>query len=1254
MPNKLPSLFLVLLLISALPAQTIDALLSGAVTDASGAAIVGAEVSAENIKTGVVTKASTNDSGVYLFAALQPGVYRVTASHAGFRKTVLNDITLDVGARQSVNLRMEIGQLADAIEVTADAENALTYATSSVGGVITSQKVLQLPLPDRNVLGLALTQAGVSGNNFSGARIGTLNISLDGINVQDQRINSGVASPIFASTDRVQEFRIVTSPADAELGRGSGQIQMTTRSGTNTFAGSLFHFHRNTVLNANTWFNNQAGTDPLTGDAVAPRNNLIRNQFGGRIGGPIVKNRTFFHFLYEGQRVRQRTATTATVYTADARRGIYRFFPGVRNANAAAAAPTVDFSGNPTPPNSSAQLQSVNLFSRDPLRTAMDPTGQIQRMIDLMPLPNNFRTGDGLNTAGYTWSRRSTSDFNQFTVKLDHNLSDAHRLTFSWNFEDGKNQNSNLPSPLPNSPGGDSTSRDQLYSFTVTSTLRPNLLNEFRAGALRPRLQFRAPWEVFGNESLPSRGGQPYLLDFATVTDPIRADNDPQGRISPVYQYSDIVSWLKGKHAFRGGVDVKFVSTNGYNAFDTTARAVLGQGGIPVQNIANIAGIGVNATGATNILNELSGSLSNARQAFNSPGGANPVFLPGEAKQRTWKQRELAFFFKDDYKVTPNLTLNLGVRWEYYSVPWDSNGRAVAPIGGAAGMFGISGADFSAMFRPGLQNGSLTRVQQVGRNSPNPDTQLYNDDWNNFAPAVGITWGLPWFGKDRTVIRAGYSMGYERNSLRNIDTVAGDAPGLNVTGLDQRASYFNLAALNVPLPPPGAPLQLVPLDERAQSLPGYETGLRTPYVQNWNFSIQRQIVKDFTLDLRYVGNKGTKLLRASNVNEANIFENGILEAFNITRAGGHSPLLDRIFMGLNIPGVGVVDGVRITGSDAMRGVSTLQGYLANNQVGTFANYLNTNTAFTGQRGGLIRRAGLPENFISVNPQYSSSDLLGNYANSSWHSFQIEVNKRFSNGWTLLSNYTWSKALGEEDGDGQSLLDSYRTNRNRQLDKRLLDFDLRHVFRNSGTYELPFGKNKKFLGSAPKWIDWAAGGWQVGGIFNMFSGSPFTLTNAVATFNTTTDNTATATRPIDPHLGEVAMTGGGPVYFNGYTTVPDPSRASIASALIRNQSVLFAVQDAQGNIIAVNPVAGTLGNLNPRRFSGPGSFRLDLNLMKRVSITERYNLELRADATDVTNSPQWNNPTTNINSADFGRITGAGGNRIVVVSLRLNF
>ena len=265
---------LILFMAMSAAAQSTNASLSGTVLDPARARVVGVQLSAQNIQTGIVLTGVTNEAGVYVFPSVQPGRYKLTADAPGFRNYVLNDIVVDVSARMIINITLELPTTQASVEVTA-APDALAASTASVAGVITGRQLLELPLPDRDSLDLIKTQAGTLGDNFSGTRMGALNITRDGINVMDQYINAGLSSMIVNSVDDIEEVRVVTSPVDAEFGRGFGQVQMLTRSGTNEFHGSLYEYHRNTVLDANSFFNN------LRGD---PRDALIQNSFGGRLG----------------------------------------------------------------------------------------------------------------------------------------------------------------------------------------------------------------------------------------------------------------------------------------------------------------------------------------------------------------------------------------------------------------------------------------------------------------------------------------------------------------------------------------------------------------------------------------------------------------------------------------------------------------------------------------------------------------------------------------------------------------------------------------------------------------------------------------------------------------------------------------------------------------------------------------------------------------------------------------------------------
>ena len=1224
---------LILFIAASALAQTTNATLSGTVTDPTGARVPNVQVTAQNVQTGVALTNLTNEAGLYVFPSVQPGSYQLTAELPGFKTYVLNGITVNVSARMTMNILLELAAAQETVEVTAPIESPLAASTASVGGVINGRQIQELPLPDRDSLGLVLTQAGLVGDDFAGNRISALNVTRDGVNVQDQYINLGTTLTSFASVDDIEEVRIVTSPVDAELGRGSGQIQLSSRSGTNEFHGSLYEFHRNTALNANDWFNNLRGN---------PRDSLIWNQFGGRLGGPIRRQRTFFYFTYEGQRITNVSSVTSTTYTQQAREGIFRFFPDAQNANANAAAPTVDLLGNPVrPASATGPLQSVSVFKRDSNRPGPDPTGTVSKLMNFFPLPNDFRFGDGLNTAGYTWRRRSTPDFNHYNVRLDHAVNDRHRLNFSFLRETLEYPNFFLPQSFPGSPGGSFTNPATFYSLGATSTLSPTMVNEFHAGAQRTTYRFYAPWELpGGRQALPLLNGYNFLPVFGLGSDPIPTGNDPQGRIAPLYVYGDTLHIIKGKHEFKFGGELRFASSNGFSSFNVVPRVQFGVGldlvGVTGVDSTSIPGLGVNEGNAQALLLDLSGSVDNVLQAFNATGKTNLAFVTGVTQQRTFRQSEFSLFFQDDFRLKPNLTLNLGSRYEFYGVPFEANGRAAGLVGGSNGLFGISGTSWADLYHPEITNGSLTSVQLIGKNSPNPNVSLYGSSVKNVAPVIGLSWSIPYFGKDKTVLRAGYSVSYERNALVLVDDVAGDEPGLRSEVTFTSGNSLNLANIRLPLTPDGKPLDVIPLTDRTQAARAFQNDLRTPYIQNWNLSVQRAFPNELTLDVRYVGSKGTKLLRTVNINEVNILENGLLQAFQTTQTGGNSALLDQLFSGINL-GAGTI-GRTVTASAALRAFSTTRNMLANNQVGTFADFLNF-ADVNGERGGLLRFHGFPENWIVANPQFAGSDFVGNFSNSTYHSLQINANKRFSSGWTLLSNYTFSRTLGDLEGNTQSLLQSYRTGRNRHLEKHLLDFHATHVFRNSGEWELPFGPNRKFLSGTKGPLAQVIGGWQIGAIFNVFSGTPISLSSGITSFNQFGYDTPVLVGGLPKSTGHVTRTDNGVVYFANLQQVNDPGIGNLTTAQsLRGRSALKAIADSTGRIIAVNPAAGSIGTLSPSYLQGPGYFRFDVNLIKKFRITERWELLVRGDAINVLNHETFDNPITDINSPDFGRIT----------------
>jgi hypothetical protein len=1255
-------------------AQGTNAGLTGSIIDATGAVLPGVTLTLENSQTGVRLSTATNDAGVYLFPSVQPGLYLLAAEWPGFRTIRYNGLVLEVSAQVTHNFTMEVAGAPENVAVTADLNSPLAATTASVGGVINGVRVSDLPLPDRNTLGLVDTQAGIvrsPSNNgttehLAGARRLAVNVTRDGINVMQQLNNLGVNSVVYLSADLVDEVRVVTSPSDAELGRGSGQVQISTRAGTNEFHGSVFESHRNTALNANTFFNNQNGD---------PREFLIRNQFGGRLGGPIVRNKTFFHFLYDAQREVSKEAATSIAYTATARQGIFRFFPNVQNANFNATVPTVDIHGNPVrPASATGDLQSLNVFGRDPLRPAMDPTGTVQRLMALIPLPNNFRFGEGLNTAGYTWNRRETSDRDQYNVRIDHHFDDSHRLNFSWTRQTTSSLNGYAPQTFPQTPGGFFETHVNFFSGRATSVLTSRIVNEFYAGTQPARERYYASWEREGKAVMPVAGGIGYRPNFTAASGVANVfpvgppfGGVPAGSISRLSVFGDNVSWVSGRHTFKFGGETRFgVGDDAFVDVGVTPTAVFGADPrVAVTGFApaNVPGIGSNQAGAQNLLINLSGSLASYMHRFYTTGGANPVYeaIPeGRHADGDIYQKEFGAFVKDDWKVRPELTLNLGVRYEYYAVPWlsanNQGGGTPHVVGGSNGLFGWSGSSFADLYRPGPQKGPLTTIEFVGPRSPNPGKQLHQDDWNNFAPSAGLSWRIPYLGRDKTVLRMGYGLGYEKIPLFVFGNTVGLTPGTFAAAQFTSGQYLDLARIRLPLSPVGTPLDPIALTDRNQPIGVYDSELATGYVQNWNLSIQRELPGRMSLDIRYLGSKGTKLVRQMDINEVNIFESGILEAFLAVQSGGNSPLLDRMFNGLT--SAGAVIGTTVAAAQFLRSSSATRDFFANNHAGGFAEYLNNTNFANNTRGNLLRRANLPENLIVGNPQFSQARIAANLANSTYHAMQIELNKRFSSGWTLQSNYTWSRTLGETAGNSNPLIDVfYRNGRNRHLDKRLLPFHRTHAFKSNGTLELPIGPGKRFLNNGPGLLSRIVERWQIGGILNLVSGQPITLTTLTRSFNQYSNNaSASLVGPLPKSYGRVDYDAVGVVYFKGLGIVRDPASAALTAQQGLNQaSTMQAITDSSGQIIAVNAAPGKLGSIGPNYLEGPGQVRFDANLVKRVRIGEGKEFEFRVDAINVLNRANFDNPETNINSTNFGRITATlGGSRIIVLNARIHF
>jgi hypothetical protein len=1320
------------LVTAGLAQEGINATLNGTVSDSSGALIPGVEVTARNTGTGVTSTTITNESGTYRFPSLQPGAYEVTSMLTGFQTQTFR---LSLGTSQNIrqNFTLQVGAAAQTVEVTVAADALLTAAAASVGTVLPANQVVDLPLVGRNVIDLVTnTMPGVIGNGtastaFAGVTAnasGNVGMSIDGVTMNTQRYTQGLTTSFFINPDLVEEMRVVVAPVDVE-GRGAAQIQMRAKSGTNQFRGSATWNVRNSKLNAAAWNDNRIGANPIW---------YNRQQSTVSLGGPVIKNKTFFFALYDRQDQLQKQSIDSVVLTPTARQGIFRFFPGVNNGNADVIAngsgatrtvPVVDRAGNPLTQaqvGATGPLQTFNVFGDslnpgDPVRKGFDPTGNIAKIINAMPLPNAYNGAtaiggvsvDGLNTGVIRWVQRTTGSSaggngavldaynrNQINIKIDHNISQKYRLSGTWVRESHYTNNNDL-SPWPTGYNGEIREEPRVRTLNFTATLSPNLLNEFRYGDRLNELHWNPAIETPGVKDkalafMPVINGYPVYLRPSMFPNHVIGSQGDLGHTSPLTTYTDTMSWTHGAHAFKAGVEWRYGYTAGYQPAPVTAPnlglipvVVGGAGNVAVTGISSVPGLLTNnVTLAQNLLLFLSGSVSQVNQRFETWEPTDTKLLDYKTsynhagqpentrgKIRKVHQNEFNWFIKDDWKVRSNFTLNFGLRWDLFRVPYVQSGTdhywTRGPLDGNAGFFGISGRTFAEAFHNGGQvKADPTGIGLIGTNSKFPDLGMWPSDKNNFSPAIGFAWSPGFGGKDRMTIRGGYQIAYllPGNSLSWVDLDNRTLPGAEYAASDTGGStYRDLSSLSFPLLSPSSiPDKLVPaLTDHSTAQNFFAPNYVSPYVQTFTLAVTRQLPGSLILDLKYLGTRGVKLHSSINYNEPDFQYNGLQQALTTTRAGGTAPMFDQMFNGLNFgAGIGVV-GKDVTGSEALRRNTSFRADIAN---GNFRNVAATlNTANIGVAipagqtiaGGTLRSSGLfPENFITANPQFGVMEMRDNADSSNYHSLQTQVTMRPKHGLTYQATWTWSRATGSAPatGDGGGTVETYRDFLNRHADYTVASFQRTHNLRGYLTYELPFGPGRLIGSGSHGVLARTLEGWQFGSIFDVATGAPL---NVAAT--TTIDRTGTPDIVGSfPRTGKVAWGNPFGNYFSQtFYRVTDPSCAKVASNLTSFCTNTAIATDAAGqNIILQNAAPGQLGTLGLNPIYGPGSWNVDANLQKKIRIAETRSLAIRLDARNIFNHPTPGIPNLNINSGTFGQITTKTGNRTLAGQLRLEF
>lgn len=1156
----------------------------GTVQDSSGALIPGATVRLTNEGTNSSFAALTSDSGNYVFEAVQPGLYTVAVEAAGFKKFSSKGNVVNIGTPMTVNVTMEVGQIAETVEVAGTYETVQTSTSGNFGNVFSGNVIRDLPIVGtrgRNPLELVLRQPGVvtgsntgGGTHVHGARDRAWNYTIDGIDSNETSAGGGNFSPLRTNPDSLAEFKVLTGNFTAEYGRNSGgQVAMITKSGTNEFHGDAFWFYRTPRLNANEWQNNL--------------NSLVKPQFvqhvpGFSVGGPIIKNRTFFFFNQQWLRARESRFTSRTVYTEQARQGIFRYVIGGRNNPAGVAGASVDASGNVVPGTS---IGTYNVITSDPERLGLDPT--IKGFVDASPLPNNFAGGDGLNTALFNFTARQAEKQYDTTMKFDQVINDKNAVyaRISFGRQDTTCDIQNLgQEAFPGTGCLVNTQRDpKNYAFNWRTTPNSRLTNEFVFGLNRFAFDFVTPTADTSKIAILSAAVP------TTLTAPVQIPVDYQAgnlRRLTTWQIVDTASYFTGAHTIKFGTNLRLArhqdtrgSIGGQNATQTAnfsrtlATVDPAAFGLP----ANIQQANDRPNLETTI-NFLLGRVGSTSKGF----VAEDDQFVSKLYDVTAKYNEYDLFIQDTWRLRKNLTMDLGLRWEAKMTPAADEGRIRRPNQAVA--FGAAPSN-SLIW----EQGDFTR-----------------SDLNNFGPSAGLAWDIS--GKGKTSLRVNYRLAYDRLPTFGISsTILQNLPGVATAETIQpnNVRLRNLQAIPPPSRKPSASSQ--PLPFGLNTITVLDRNFETPQTHQWGLSFQHELFSRTVVEVNYVGRRAHNLFGAYNVNQVDIFRNGFVDAFKTVAAGGNSPLINQLMGADSRLNAGE------TGSQAMRRIYATD--VANNAAGTVAYELARRV-----QGGrsLPDLSGLGAFFFQPYPQFMNGfNVIDSNDFSTYHALEMQIERRFSNGLSWQASYTLSKSLDVRSydpalstvttGNVQSAANTPFDVGNRKLNYALSDFDRTHVVQSYWVLELPFGRGKKFGSSAGSWTNRLIGGWQVTGFATISSGRPLTAFSGFNTVGQSVNSTANC---------------------NGCTR---------QDGSVHDEDGLAWYLDPAERAKFSQPGAGDFGNTGRNFFRGPGRFSMDAALLKRTSITERVSLELRADATNLTNTPEFGFPTATLSSPLFGRI-----------------
>jgi len=1206
----------------------------GLVQDGAGASIPEASVALQDASTGFKRQAVTDAAGTYQFSQVPPGTYVLVIDKPGFASVTQKDVALQVNTPATLNVTMQVGSVSESVNVEAEVVQ-LNTVDAAIGNAFNQTQVRQLPLITRNVVELLSLQPGVTPTGeVLGARRDQNNVTLDGVDANDNQNaglenskgtasspgyntgtdrNSGFNGALPVPLDSVQEFRVTVGGQGANQGRSSGgQVSLVTKSGTNNFHGSAYEYNRNTATSANNWFSNRAGI---------PREQLVRNQFGASLGGRMKRDRAFFFFNYEQRIDASASNQLRRVPSETLKQGIVQ----MQTTTGATLTLTPD------------QVRQI-----DPLHIGVSPA--MLAMFKQMPVGNDPATGldRGLNFSAYRFNAPMTLNYKAYVGKMDFHLDEAGKHNLSLRGTLAGNKNDEILAQYPGqAPAAQLLNNSRGVSALYTAVLSPAVVNVATFGLTR-----------IGIQRTGVDGTGISLDNIDTLSNYTRGFT----RIAPTYNLTDDLTWTKNTHTLTMGANIRFVRNNRTdfkNAFPNyglSRGSLQGLGADIVTAAEDYTGFR-SASGAvlSRAFQQVTGLVATGSMTYSYDRQGNPLSI-GAAPYRAFASNEAEFYISDSWHVKPSFTVNYGLRYSKYGVPYEQNGLQVGPTFPLEAFY----AERYGGMLAGIPSNALPHaLRSFDFNGPaNGTGSWWKPDNNNFAPRLGIafspTKGNSWYNSifgNGGVLRAGVAVVYDRfgsDLITQYDSTA----SFGLTDIKNLGSSFNFTTgsrFNGTLPSiPAAPAHTFPftapeVTSICCNYMGMSSDLKTPYSYVLNASFARPIPGGMTVEIGYAGRLSRKLLMQ-------IDAGGWALLFKDPKSGQSWKEMAAQIRGLHDAGV---DPRAVTTNPSL--VPQIP-FIENMYPGLKDNYFpgsasaNYYQLIWGQYGGSdadathavdrLRSAKFP-NCITVTGcftlypvQSSGTSMWTNTGFASFHAATVSIRRAFSKGVSYDFNYTLGHAIDNggaaEAGGGAAggiMLNPY----NYAAFRGSSDFDIRHNINANVLFELPFGKGKSYLGNASGIVQQVVGGWQLSSIMRYRSGLP------------------TA----------VAYTGLWPTNFS-FNTVAYPVQkfdSSITYNQFGNPSV-FASTTQASNWRPMYP--GEVGLRSALRLDDLMNF--DISASKTFFLPwEGHRLQLRGEAFNAFNNVSFLNPSLDANSpSNFGQFTAASAPRVMQFALRYEF